>query len=146
MNARRVAVLTGLAPGGVVHFADVALASLVSADLDQARAFVARELGPLARGDDRTRTLATTLRTYLELGSSLDRAARRLGVHKNTVLKRVRRARELLGGDLDERMLELEVALALAPVVARAAVDGRQRAGSTPPADVSGPPAPTGRP
>ena len=146
MNARRVAILTGLAPGGVAHFADVALESLVSTDLDQARAFVARELGPLARGDESSRTLATTLRAYLELGSSLDRAARRLGVHKNTVLKRVRRARELLGGDLDERTLELEVALALAPVVASGAVDERERAGSTPPTAASGPPAPTGRP
>lgn len=128
MNARRVATLTGLAPGGVVHFADVALESLVSGDLDQARAFVARELGPLARGDESSRTLATTLQAYLELGSSLDRAARRLGVHKNTILKRVRRARELLGDDLDERTLELEVALALAPVVAT----GRPTNGSVP--------------
>jgi hypothetical protein len=128
MNARRVAILTGVGPGGVVHFAGVALESLVSADLDQARAFVARELGALAGGDESTRTLAYTLRTYLELGSSLDRAARRLGLHKNTILKRVRRARELLGRELDGRRVELEVALALAPVIERRE---RQRAEST---------------
>jgi DNA-binding PucR family transcriptional regulator len=76
---------------------------------------VARELGPLARGDDEALRLAATLRVYLEEGASLERAARRLGVHKNTVHRRVRRAQELLGRSLEERTLELQVALAVAP-------------------------------
>jgi DNA-binding PucR family transcriptional regulator len=95
----------------------VALASLASADLDEARAFVLRELGPLATADDESSRIAATLRVYYEEGASLERAAKRLGVHKNTVNNRVRRARELLGERLDQRPVEVQVALRLAHLV-----------------------------
>ena len=78
---------------------------------------VQRELGPLANDDDEMRRIAATLRVYFEEGSSLERAARRLGVHKNTVNNRVRRARELLGENLAERPLEVQVALVLSRIV-----------------------------
>jgi DNA-binding PucR family transcriptional regulator len=117
MYALRVALLTRPRQGHVVRYPTVALVSLASADVEQARAFVAHELGPLARGDAETLRLAKTLAVYLAEGSSLDRAARRLGVHRNTVLNRVRRARQLLGHDLRERTLELQVALAIAGIV-----------------------------
>jgi PucR-like helix-turn-helix protein/diguanylate cyclase with GGDEF domain len=116
-HARRVAMRARRGHGRVTRYAAVALASLVCADLEQARGLVARELGPLARGDDETLRLASTLRVYLEEGSSLERAARRLGVHKNTINRRVRRARELLGHPLEEHTLELQVALAVASVL-----------------------------
>lgn len=117
MYALRIALLTRPRQGQVTRYPSVALVSLASADVEQARAFVAHELGPLARGDGETLRLAETLAVYLAEGASLDRAARRLGVHRNTVLNRVRRARQLLGHDLRERMLELQVALAIARVV-----------------------------
>lgn len=117
MHARRVALRAPRPSGRITRYATVALASLACADLEQARSLVARELGPLARGDDETLRLATTLRVYLEEAWSLERAARRLGVHRNTVNRRVRRARELLGRRLNERTLELQVALAVFPVV-----------------------------
>lgn len=117
MYALRIALLMRPRRGNVVRYPAVALVSLASADVEQARGFVAHELGPLGRGDDETLRLADTLAVYLEEGSSLDRAARRLGVHRNTVLNRVRRARQLLGRDLRERTLELQVALAIARVV-----------------------------
>ena len=44
------------------------------------------------------------------------RAAARLGVHKNTVAYRIRRAEELLGYGVRERQLELQTALRLAPL------------------------------
>jgi DNA-binding PucR family transcriptional regulator len=117
MHARRVAQLGRRRPGSVTRYSKVALASLASADLEEARWLVQRELGPLAGDEDDMLRIAATLRVYFEEGSSLERAARRLGVHKNTVNNRVRRARELLGTSLDERPLEVQVALVLSRLV-----------------------------
>lgn len=113
--ARRVAGLAG-ARGAWTAYADVGLEALAVHDLDQARRFVARELGALAGCDPACVRLATTLRTFLEEGCSYVRAGRRLGVHENTVAYRVHRAEELLGHRAAERTLELRVALRLAPV------------------------------
>ena len=79
----------------LVRYSDVALAAIALCAPEQSAGFVVRELGQLAGDDDECRRLAFTLRVYLEEGSSLDRAARRLGVHKNTVLNRVKRAHEV---------------------------------------------------
>jgi DNA-binding PucR family transcriptional regulator len=87
---------------------------LLTADLDEARRFAVRELGPLAADGDSSRRLVTTLLAFLDEGASFARAARRLGVHENTVAYRVRRAEELLGHRVAERRLELHVALRLA--------------------------------
>jgi DNA-binding PucR family transcriptional regulator len=117
MRARRVALCLGRRPGTITRYSRVALTSLASADLEEARSLVERELGPLASDEDDMLRLAATLRVYFEEGSSLERAARRLGVHKNTVNNRVRRARELIGSNLDERPLEVQVALLLSRIV-----------------------------
>ena len=45
-----------------------------------------------------------TLSAFYEEGSSFVRAARRLGVHENTVTYRVQRAEELLGHSVTELM------------------------------------------
>jgi DNA-binding PucR family transcriptional regulator len=111
----RVAGLAG--SRGVTHFCDVSLDVLMTSDLDEARRFVAVELGPLAASDDATRRLSSTLRVFLEEGSSFVRAARRLGVHENTVAYRVHRAEDLLGRRVAERQLELRAALRLARLV-----------------------------
>jgi DNA-binding PucR family transcriptional regulator len=116
-HARRIAMQNRGRPARVTRYATVALASIACADVEQARGLVARELGPLARGDDETVRLAATLRVYLEEGSSLERAARRLGVHRNTINRRVRRAQGLLGRPLEQHTLELQVALAVLPVL-----------------------------
>lgn len=115
--ARRVARLAPSERAGCTLFTDVALEALAIGDREQAERFVRRELGPLAAEDDAACRLRATLRTFLEEGSSFVRAARRLGVHENTVTYRVRRAEELLGHAVAERQLELRVALRLAPVV-----------------------------
>ena len=75
-----------------VAYPDVSLEALLADDLDAARRFAERELGPLAADDDATVRLASTLAIFLEEGASFVRAARRLGVHANTVAYRVRRA------------------------------------------------------
>ncbi|MGE5407098.1 MAG: PucR family transcriptional regulator [Syntrophothermus sp.] len=117
--ARRVAQLRGDRSARVC-FPDVSLEALMVDDLDAARRFAERELGPLAGGDDAAMRIASTLAVFLDEGASFVRAARRLGVHTNTVAYRVRRAEELLGHRVAERQLELRTALRLARLVAEA--------------------------
>ena len=116
-HSRRVAILQGSPPGSVTRYARVALAALGTADHAQARAFVNRQLGPLTDPDETSRRLVATLRIYLDEHASRSRAAKRLGVHENTISYRVRQAEEILDRSVDEDTLELHVALALAPVV-----------------------------
>ncbi|MDO8189091.1 helix-turn-helix domain-containing protein [Conexibacter sp. JD483] len=113
MHARRVALLERRPAGAAVRYDQVALQALASADVEQARRFVAWQLGPLAGDDDASRALAETLRAYLLHESNLRAAAAHLGIHHNTVANRLRRAAELLGAPLAERSAELLTALAL---------------------------------
>ncbi|MBS1878462.1 MAG: helix-turn-helix domain-containing protein [Actinobacteria bacterium] len=117
--ARRVAQLRGDAAGARAAYPDLALEALLVEDPEAARRFAARELGPLAAPDDATVRLASTLAIFLDESASFVRAARRLGVHANTVAYRVRRAESLLGHPLGERQLELRVALRLARLLPR---------------------------
>ncbi|MEX2196626.1 MAG: helix-turn-helix domain-containing protein [Thermoleophilaceae bacterium] len=119
MEARRVARLVGRTDQ-VVRYEDVALLALLTTDLEQARAFAARRLGPLAAGDEAARRLADTLLTVLEEQGSPRRAAQRLGVHENTVGKRLRAVGELLGEDPQRSPAELLAAL----LILRATRDG----------------------
>ena len=116
-EARRVAELAGRPPGTISRYARVALTAIATADLEQARTFVQRELGGLAATDDLTARLAATLRTYLDEHASRSRTAKRLGIHENTVSYRIKQAEEILGRGVDQRSLELRVALALAHLV-----------------------------
>jgi hypothetical protein len=111
--ARRVAQLRGDGDGAVAAYPELALEALLTEDPQAARRFAARELGPLAAGDDATVRFASTVAIFLEEGSSFVRAGRRLGIHANTVSYRVHRAESLLGRPLTERQLELRVALRL---------------------------------
>jgi transposase-like protein len=113
LQARRVAELTRRQPGSVTNYGRVVLAALASADMTQARRFVADELGPLAADDDQAARLSATLLVYLEENMSPRRAANRLGVHENTVANRVRTAQEQLGRPIEQRTAELQVALRL---------------------------------
>ncbi len=117
VEARRVAELAARPSGTVTRYASVALAAIATADLDQARAFVQRELRGLAGEDDLTARLTATLRTYLDEHASRSRTAKRLGIHENTVSYRIKQAEEILGRSVDQGTLELRVALALAHVV-----------------------------
>ncbi len=118
--ARRAADSLGHA-GRCVSYEQAALDVLLTQDVDAARRFALRRLGPLAQPGEQPRRVARTLAVFLEEGSSFARTARRLGVHENTVAYRIRRAEELLGHRVADRQLELQVALRLAPL----AEDGR---------------------
>ena len=117
VEAERVARLCGRREGSVTRYHDISLRSLTTANLEQARTFVACELGSLGAADETTRRLAATVRTYLDENRSRVRTAKRLHVHENTVAYRLRQAEGLLGRSLDTRTLELRVALALADIV-----------------------------
>jgi hypothetical protein len=119
MHARRVATLRDRAVGSLVSYDAVALQALASADLEQARRFVARHLGPLARDDDVHRELAATLHEFLTHDSNLRATAAAIGVHHNTVANRLRRAGELLEEPIAGRSAEVLVALELLPVTRR---------------------------
>jgi len=114
---KRVASLTERAPTCTVSFENVALDALLTHDLEEARRFVYHQIGPLMEDSDASRRLAATLEIFLHEESSFVRAARRLGIHENTVAYRVRRAEELLGRRAAEHQLELRAALRLAHFV-----------------------------
>lgn len=111
--ARRVGEVFGYRPGTLLRFPVVALSSLLTADPVQAIELAESELGELGADSDAARRLRATVQVYLDERLSPSRTARRLGIHQNTVTYRVKRAEELIGHPLEERRLELEVALRL---------------------------------
>jgi DNA-binding PucR family transcriptional regulator len=121
LQARRIAILRDLPIGSVVRYEDVALQVLATGDLDQARRFVAWQLGPLAGESAGDRQLAATLRAFLKNESNLRATAAAMGIHHNTVANRLRRIDELLGAPVAGRSAELLLALELLEVTRRLA-------------------------
>lgn len=116
LEARRVAMLAGRAAAAITWYGDVALCALASTQTERAQEFCDEQLGPLMAGGERTERLAETLLCYLEENASPRRAAKRLGVHENTVVNRIRTTQELVGRPLEQRIGETIVALRLAPL------------------------------
>jgi purine catabolism regulator len=101
------------APGRLARYGDQVSLALLR-DLDEARVVVDRALGALleydrAHGSD----LVGSLATFLSCQRSWQRTGRALGVHKQTVLYRMRRVEQLTGRVLAETadLAELWVAL-----------------------------------
>jgi DNA-binding PucR family transcriptional regulator len=108
------------------------LTALLTADPVEAVRFAEAELGELLVENDTAGRLRATIRVYLEENLSPARAARRLGIHQNTVVYRVKQTEELLGHAIEQRRLQLEVALRLSDMIdgLRAIADrGRQPPG-----------------
>lgn len=113
----------------VTHYRDVEVVSCLSADDAAMRALVARELGDLGGPGSGPRRLRETALAYLRVGGSARAAAAALGVHKNTILYRLRQVDELLGHPIDQRRLPLELALLIADTYGdRVLPDGRSGA------------------
>ena len=71
-------------------------------------------LGPLLAQDARQRgELSRTLEAYIECGGNTVQAAKRIRAHRNTVLYRLDRLRELLGVDLRDANARFVLQLAL---------------------------------
>ncbi|MGW7302296.1 helix-turn-helix domain-containing protein [Streptomyces sp. NPDC054829] len=91
----------------VRHGARTGLAHLVPDDA--AEAYARTLLQPIAD----TPALVETLRTWLSLHGSWDRTAVALAVHRNTVRQRIARCAALLGTDLDDPDVRMELWFAL---------------------------------
>ncbi|OEV08536.1 hypothetical protein AN218_26135 [Streptomyces nanshensis] len=91
--------------GAAGDVADVA--SLVPPE--EARELARARLGPLEGRPQ----LAETLRMWLSLNGSWDRTAVALEVHRNTVRQRIARAGTLLGADLSDADVRMELWFAL---------------------------------
>jgi hypothetical protein len=111
-DAYRVARAAGRP--GVTGYADVGALALLSADPERARWFVAEELGRLAEAGPGLGDLRATALCYLESGRNLMDTARRLHVHRNTVVYRLAKVARLLGRPVDERAFATQAALTLA--------------------------------
>ncbi|MGC7094413.1 PucR family transcriptional regulator [Amycolatopsis lurida] len=95
-------------PRQFARYSDVQLAALLTAQPEQADEFLADTLGDLLTADAETRE---TVLTYVrELGNA-SRTAERLYTHRNTVLRRLARAGELLPQPLAENAISVAAAL-----------------------------------
>ena len=110
------AIETGrkLRPDTIVHGHDEVIPQLVLAQNPQlAERFVTHSLGRLLDPKLRNREqLLETLEAYLARGSVKD-AASELGLHRHTVLYRLEKLKEVLGGDLELPANRLRLQLAL---------------------------------
>jgi DNA-binding PucR family transcriptional regulator len=110
LAAQRVAVRSTGSPG-VTVYEDVQVPCLLTDDLDELRALVARELKGLAGTDGVTSRIRNTVRVYYENNCTAAATATALGLHKNTVRYRLDQAEKLLDRSVDQRRLPTELAL-----------------------------------
>ncbi|GEE03892.1 hypothetical protein nbrc107696_43380 [Gordonia spumicola] len=114
----------------VATFDDVEGILLLTAQPDQADRFVTHTLGPLASGHPELRE---AVRAYLREQCNASRAARALYSHRNTLLRRIKRADELLPQPIEQNALNIGMALEIA--YWRGAVAPEDRNVRTEPAD-----------
>lgn len=100
-----------------LHFARLGALRLIFhlADNPELRAFQRDVIGPLETSDvSRRSEFVRTLDAFLRAGGNHMRAARDLNVHRNTLIYRLERIQELLGGaDLEDTEIRLNLQLAL---------------------------------
>ncbi|OBK25185.1 transcriptional regulator [Mycobacterium asiaticum] len=95
-------------PQRVARFADIELVALITADADRANEFVHRTLGDL---EGAGREIQEFVRIFIDEQCNASRAAARLYTHRNTLLRRLARAEELLPRPLAETSVNVAVAL-----------------------------------
>ena len=92
-------------------YEDVSIEALAVQNEAASRRFVAHTLGALGAATRRAEVLRTTLRAYYRHGQNGAATAQDLGVHEQTVARRVLAAGELLGSHPAECRAEIESAL-----------------------------------
>lgn len=92
----------------VVSFDRIRLVALLSQDAEAGAQFTAHTLGRLATADP---GLARTLLVFLRTGSRATQAAQQLHVHRNTLLRRLDQAQELLPRPLAHNLVQVAAAL-----------------------------------
>jgi DNA-binding PucR family transcriptional regulator len=95
-------------PQQIATFTEIELVALITADADRAAAFVSRVLGDLETAGTE---LQDTVRTFVDQQCNASRAAATLYTHRNTLLRRLARADELLPRPLAESSVDVAVAL-----------------------------------
>lgn len=95
-------------PQRVARFTDIQLTALVTTDTDRAAEFVRHTLGDLETAG---RELQESVRVFVAEQCNASRAATRLFTHRNTLLRRLARADELLPRPLAESPVAVAVAL-----------------------------------
>ncbi|MCB0933415.1 MAG: PucR family transcriptional regulator [Mycobacterium sp.] len=95
-------------PQQIVFFSDIQLVALITTDADRAAGFVKHVLGGLETAGPE---LQDTVRVFIDEQCNASRAAARLYIHRNTLLRRLARADELLPTPLAERLVNVAVAL-----------------------------------
>ncbi len=104
-----------LGPRRVVRPADLGIYRLllILRDAGELAPFVQRTLDPLLADTRNGDALIDTLDAFFACNGNLSEAARRLHLHRNSLIYRLDRARELLGRDLDDAELRLALQLAI---------------------------------
>jgi DNA-binding PucR family transcriptional regulator len=92
----------------VGRFAEIEGVLLLTADSDGANRFITNHLGPLASSSS---ALREAVRVYLQEQGNATGAADRLFTHRNTILRRIKRAEELLPYPLEQNGLNIAMAL-----------------------------------
>lgn len=92
----------------VVNFADVELIALITADPERADRFIKNTLGDFESADA---DLQRTVLTFVREQCNASRAAARLFTHRNTLLRRLARADEVLPQPLKDTSVHVAVAL-----------------------------------
>jgi purine catabolism regulator len=102
-------------PGHVARTADLGIYRLLLRlrERGELEDFVRRALGPLTAETRTGQHLLETLDAYFACNGNLSLAARRLQLHRNSLIYRLNRARSLLGYDLDDPEARLALQLAL---------------------------------
>lgn len=95
-------------PQRLALFTDIQLVALITADAARAAEFVHRTLGDF---ENASPELQHTVRTFVGEQCNASRTAARLYTHRNTLLRRLARADELLPRPLAERSVDVAVAL-----------------------------------
>jgi sugar diacid utilization regulator len=117
--SRAADIAASMAPDSppALHFARLGALRLIFhlADNPELRAFQRDVLGPLEVSDAARRSeFVRTLDAFLRAGGNHMRAARDLSVHRNTLIYRLERVQELLGGaNLEDPETRLNLQLAL---------------------------------
>jgi PucR family transcriptional regulator, purine catabolism regulatory protein len=104
-----------LGPGLVARAADLGIYRLLLRlrESDELEDFTRRTLGPLLQETRGAQSLLETLDAYFACNGNHSLAARRLALHRNSLIYRLNRARALLGYDLDDPEARLALQLAL---------------------------------
>lgn len=95
-------------PQQIAEYTDIELVALLTADADRAAVFVKRVLGDL---ETASHELHSAVRIFVHEQCNVSRAAGKLFTHRNTLLRRLARADELLPRPLADNSVEVGVAL-----------------------------------